>query len=55
VKRRRKFLAFDNRNDAPNKESFTEATHGLFHRDSASKSDSLLPKIIGIDPGQKNI
>ena len=29
--------------------------NGLFHKDSVFKSDGNIPKIIGIDPGQKNI
>lgn len=37
------------------KELFMEKDNGLFHEDSAFKSDGEIPKIIGIDPGQKNI
>ena len=39
----------------PSKESFMEKDNGLFHQVSAFKSDGNIQKVIGIDPGQKNI
>ena len=37
--------------DVKSKDSFTGRDNGLFHKDSAFKSDGRIPKIIGIDPG----
>ena len=50
-----KFHVSVNCDDVPKNETFSDKSHGLFHPDSAFKSDDSVPKVIGIDPGQNNL